>query len=173
MKVIFRLLMISIVFAALGKSVYAQGTTAVPFLELAPDSRAGGMGESGVALADNSAAIFWNPAGMAFLTGSELSFTHSNWLPQFNLDLFYDYRKNVELYPVWLEFLRKHQPKTIIFWGQTDIFFTPEGGEAYLKDLPDAEIHRLDAGHFAVEDHLNYISNEMHRYYKENVAPEK
>ncbi|MEO8766413.1 MAG: alpha/beta hydrolase, partial [Ginsengibacter sp.] len=47
-----------------------------------------------------------------------------------NLDLFYDYRKNVELYPVWLEFLRKHQPKTIIFWGQTDIFFTPEGGEA-------------------------------------------
>ena len=90
-----------------------------------------------------------------------------------NLDLFYDYRKNVELYPVWLEFLRKHQPKTIIFWGQTDIFFTPEGGEAYLEDLPDVEIHRLDAGHFAVEDHLNYISDEMHRFYKENVAPLK
>jgi pimeloyl-ACP methyl ester carboxylesterase len=48
----------------------------------------------------------------------------------------------------------KHQPKTIIFWGQDDIFFTREGGESYLKDLPNAEIHRLDSGHFAVEDCL-------------------
>ncbi len=66
-------------------------TTAVPFLLLAPDSRSGGLGESGSGLADNSAAIFWNPAGIAFLSGSEFSFTHSNWLPQFNLDLFYEY----------------------------------------------------------------------------------
>ena len=86
-----------------------------------------------------------------------------------NLNLFYDYRKNVELYPVWQEFLRKNQPKTIIFWGQTDIFFKPEGGEAYLKDLPNAEMHRLDAGHFAVEDHLDYISSNMHRFYAEKV----
>ncbi|MDP3442432.1 MAG: type IX secretion system outer membrane channel protein PorV [Ignavibacteria bacterium] len=70
---------------------YAQGNSAVPFLILAPDSRAGGIGESGSGLADNSAAIFWNPAGIAFLTGSEVSLTHSNWLPQFNLDLYYDY----------------------------------------------------------------------------------
>lgn len=69
----------------------AQGEAAVPFLLLAPDSRAGGIGESGVALADNSSAIFWNPAGIAFLTGSEVGITHSNWLPQFNLDIFYDY----------------------------------------------------------------------------------
>jgi pimeloyl-ACP methyl ester carboxylesterase len=87
-----------------------------------------------------------------------------------NLNLFYDYRKNVELYPVWQEFLRKNQPKTIIFWGQTDIFFTPEGGEAYLKDLPKAEMHRLNAGHFAVEDHLDYISSNMHRFYAAKVA---
>ena len=71
--------------------LYAQGEAAVPFLLLAPDSRAGGIGESGGGLADNSAAIFWNPAGIAFLSGSEISITHSNWLPQFNLDLFYDY----------------------------------------------------------------------------------
>jgi len=58
---------------------------------LAPDSRAGGMGEAGVGLADNSAAIFWNPGGIGFLDGTEVSITHSNWLPQFNLDLFYDY----------------------------------------------------------------------------------
>jgi pimeloyl-ACP methyl ester carboxylesterase len=86
-----------------------------------------------------------------------------------NLDLFYDYRKNVELYPVWQEFLRKQKPKTLIFWGQTDVFFTKEGGEAFLKDVPDAELHRLEAGHFAVEDHLGYIAQEMKRFYDEKV----
>ncbi len=69
----------------------AQGEAAVPFLLIAPDSRGGGIGETGAGLADNSSAIFWNPAGIAFLTGQEFSFTHSNWLPQFKLDLFYDY----------------------------------------------------------------------------------
>ena len=60
------------------------------------------------------------------------------------LDLFYDYRRNVDLYPQWQKFLRERQPKTLIFWGQNDIFFTREGGEAYLRDLPNAEMHRLD-----------------------------
>ena len=88
------------------------------------------------------------------------------------LDFFYDYRTNVELYPKWQAFLRKHQPKTIIFWGQGDIFFTPEGGEAYLKDLPQAEMHRLQSGHFAVEDHLTLISGKMKEFYEKKVALE-
>ncbi len=92
MKIILRLILISALFGVFQKAAFAQGgESAVPFLLLAPDSRAGGIGESGVGLADNSAAIFWNPAGIAFLTGGEVSITHSNWLPQFNLDLFYDY----------------------------------------------------------------------------------
>ena len=91
MKTLLRLLLVSMLAFTIGKVTYAQGEAAVPFLLLAPDSRAGGMGESGGGLADNSAAIFWNPAGIAFLTGTEISITHSNWLPQFNLDLFYDY----------------------------------------------------------------------------------
>ncbi len=91
MKIILRLMMISMLFATFARVSYAQGEAAVPFLLLAPDSRAGGIGESGTGLADNSSAIFWNPAGIAFLTGTEVSITHSNWLPQFNLDLFYDY----------------------------------------------------------------------------------
>ena len=86
------------------------------------------------------------------------------------LDLFYDYRNNVTLYPKWQEFLKQNQPKTIIFWGQDDIFFTRAGGEAYLQDLPNAEMHRLSAGHFAVEDCLNYISEHMHRFYEAVVA---
>jgi pimeloyl-ACP methyl ester carboxylesterase len=85
------------------------------------------------------------------------------------LDLFYDYRTNVELYPKWQVFLRERQPKTIIFWGQEDMIFTPEGGEAYLTDLPKAEMHRLTAGHFAVEDSLNEIAEGMHRFYVDRV----
>ncbi len=91
MKIILRLMLISAMFGTFASVSYAQGEAAVPFLLLAPDSRAGGIGESGTGLADNSSAIFWNPAGIAFLSGTEVSITHSNWLPQFNLDLFYDY----------------------------------------------------------------------------------
>lgn len=86
------------------------------------------------------------------------------------MDLFYDYRTNVSLYPEWQSYLRKRQPKTVIFWGQGDIFFTPAGGEAYLKDLPNAEIHRLEAGHFAVEDCLDYIAQGIIRFYETRVA---
>jgi hypothetical protein len=60
-------------------------TTAVPFMLIVPDSRAGGMGETGVALADNAWATFWNPAGLAFQKGSELAMTHTNWLPGLGL----------------------------------------------------------------------------------------
>jgi pimeloyl-ACP methyl ester carboxylesterase len=86
------------------------------------------------------------------------------------MDLFYDYRTNVDLYPKWQKFLKDYQPKTIIFWGQNDIFFTQAGGEAYLRDLPNAEMHRLDSGHFAVEDSLETIAENIHRFYAEQVA---
>ena len=85
------------------------------------------------------------------------------------MDLFYDYRTNVGLYPRWQKFLRDRQPRTVIFWGQKDIFFTREGGDAYLRDLPDAEIHRLDSGHFAVEDCLEQIATNIQRFYSEKV----
>ncbi|GJQ31752.1 MAG: hypothetical protein HBSAPP04_05910 [Ignavibacteriaceae bacterium] len=88
----FKIAFLGLIFVfGFGKTVQAQGEAAVPFLLIAPDSRGGGIGESGTGLADNSSAVFWNPAGIAFLTGQEFSFTHSNWLPQFKLDLFYDY----------------------------------------------------------------------------------
>jgi len=86
------------------------------------------------------------------------------------MDLFYDYRTNVTLYPQWQNFLKQHQPKTLIFWGQDDIFFTREGGEAYLRDLPNAEMHRLESGHFATEDHLEVIASTMKRFYAKKVA---
>ncbi|QXQ07763.1 alpha/beta hydrolase [Sphingosinicellaceae bacterium] len=89
------------------------------------------------------------------------------------LDLFYDYRNNVALYPVWQKFLRDQQPKTLIFWGQHDVFFTPEGGESYLKDLPKAEFYRLNAGRFATEDNLPFIANHIISFYDAHVKPKK
>jgi hypothetical protein len=69
---------------------------------------------------------------------------------------------NVPLYPRWQAFPRERQPKTIIFWSQDDVFLTKEGGEAYLKDLPNAEMHWLVGGDFAAEDSLDYISMTGH-----------
>jgi pimeloyl-ACP methyl ester carboxylesterase len=68
------------------------------------------------------------------------------------------------------KFLQDRQPKSLIFWGQNDIFFTREGGEAYLKDLRDAEMYRLDSGHFAVEDCLDEIASNISRFYLERVV---
>ncbi len=85
------------------------------------------------------------------------------------LDLFYDYRTNAALYDAWQASLRERQPLTLIFWGQGDIFFTPAGGEAYLRDLPDAELVRLDSGHFAVEDSLDLIADTIVRFYDARV----
>jgi long-subunit fatty acid transport protein len=86
---------LSILFILAGFSfgqVKAQvGITSVPFLQIEPDSRAAGMGNTGVAIADNASAVFWNPAGLAFQRGNQVSITHANWLPAFNADLFYDY----------------------------------------------------------------------------------
>jgi len=86
------------------------------------------------------------------------------------LDLFYDYRTNVARYADWQDFLKKRQPRTIIFWGQDDIFFTRAGGEAYLGDLPRAEMHRLDSGHFATEDHAAFIAEKMIAFHARQVS---
>ncbi len=101
---------------------------------------------------------------------SDYGFMQREHAVRINLDLFYDYRTNVPLYPEWQKFLRDRQPKTLIFWGQQDPFFTPAGGDAYLRDLPEAEMHRLDAGHFAVEDNLDFIATRMIDFHKEKVA---
>jgi len=80
------------------------------------------------------------------------------------------YRTNVPLHPNWQALLRERQPKTLLFCDQDDVFFTKEGGEAYLKDLPNAEMHRLVGGHFAAEDNLEYVSDNIHRFYADKVA---
>lgn len=81
----------ALLFACTSLAVAQVGITAVPFLQIEPDSRSAGMGNTGVAIADNASAVFWNPAGLAFQKGNQINITHSEWLPAFNADLFYDF----------------------------------------------------------------------------------
>jgi pimeloyl-ACP methyl ester carboxylesterase len=74
------------------------------------------------------------------------------------LDLLYDYQSNVTLYPRWRDYMRANQPRALIAWGQNDRFFPPDGARAYLRDLPDAELHLLDTGHFATATHTREIA---------------
>jgi pimeloyl-ACP methyl ester carboxylesterase len=74
------------------------------------------------------------------------------------MDLFRDYGTNVPLYPQFQAFFREYQPPTIIVWGKNDTIFPEEGAHPYLRDLPDAALHVLDTGHFALEDKLDEIA---------------
>jgi pimeloyl-ACP methyl ester carboxylesterase len=77
------------------------------------------------------------------------------------LDLFKDYGSNVALYPQFQAFFRTHRPPTLIVWGKNDTIFPADGAYRYLRDLPDAELHLLDTGHFALEEKGDEIARLM------------
>jgi pimeloyl-ACP methyl ester carboxylesterase len=77
------------------------------------------------------------------------------------LNLLHNYQSNLALYDGWHEFFRSKQPKTLIVWGKNDPFFTVEGAQAYLRDIPKAELHLLDTGHFALEDSCEFIAQQI------------
>jgi len=66
------------------------------------------------------------------------------------VDLFYDYRTNVQMYPEFQAYLREKKPPTLVAWGKNDVSFIPAGAEAFRKDIPAVEVHLLEAGHFAL-----------------------
>ncbi|SEM18503.1 Pimeloyl-ACP methyl ester carboxylesterase [Bosea lupini] len=71
--------------------------------------------------------------------------------PELQLDLFGDYKSNVALYPSWQDYLRKSKPPVLAVWGDGDPFFAPAGAHGFRKDVPDAEVHLFETGHFALE----------------------
>jgi pimeloyl-ACP methyl ester carboxylesterase len=71
--------------------------------------------------------------------------------PELQLDLFGDYKTNIALYPDWQQYLRTNRPPLLAVWGKGDPFFGPTGALAFRKDVPDAETHLFDTGHFALE----------------------
>ena len=83
---------------------------------------------------------------------------------EIQLDLFYDYRTNVPLYPAWQAYFRLTQPPTLIVWGKNDPIFPAEGAFPYLRDLKDIEFHLLNTGHFVLEEDAALVADLIRRF---------
>lgn len=83
---------------------------------------------------------------------------------EIQLDLILDYRNNLDRYPEFQAYFRQHQPPLLAVWGRHDPAFIPAGAEAYRRDLPDAHIHLLDTGHFALETHSSEIAQMIRSF---------
>jgi pimeloyl-ACP methyl ester carboxylesterase len=94
----------------------------------------------------------------------DLAFLQSEKDRKIQVQLFQDYYNNLLAYPNWQAWLRERRPPTLIVWGKNDPAFIAPGAEAYLRDLPDAELHLLDAGHFAVEERPVEIAKYIIRF---------
>ncbi len=83
---------------------------------------------------------------------------------EIQLDLFLDYASNVALYPKFQEYLRTKRPPLLAVWGKNDPFFLPAGAEAFRRDVPRAEVHFYDTGHFALETHAREIAAAIRKF---------
>jgi pimeloyl-ACP methyl ester carboxylesterase len=88
----------------------------------------------------------------------EFAFLHSPGQPDIQTDLFYDYRTNVDAYPKWQAWMRATQPQLLVIWGKHDPSFDPGEPERYRAHVPGAQIHILDAGHFALDTKAGEIA---------------
>ncbi len=79
-------------------------------------------------------------------------------------DLFYDYRTNVDAYPKWQAWMQKTQPRLLVLWGKYELSFDPSEPEAYRRDVPKAEVHVLDGGHFALDTAADEIADLVRRF---------
>src|SRR5262250_2684547 len=89
---------------------------------------------------------------------------------EIQLDLFLDYASNVALYPKFQNFFRTNRPPILAVWGKNDPFFLPQGAEAFRRDNPDAEVHLVDTGHFALETHASEIARTILTFLRERLA---
>jgi len=94
----------------------------------------------------------------------EYAFLNSPGQSQIQSDLFYDYRTNVEAYPKWQLWMQKVQPRLLVLWGRHDLSFDAGEPERYRKDVPSAEVHILDAGHFALDTRANEIAALVRKF---------
>lgn len=90
---------------------------------------------------------------------------------EIQLDMFYDYRTNLPLYPAVQAWLREWEPPTLIVWGKNDYIFPADGAHPYRRDLADVEFHLLDTGHFALEDKLDEMVPLIRDFLARRVAP--
>lgn len=91
---------------------------------------------------------------------------------QIQLDMFYDYRTNLPLYPQVQSWLREWEPPMLIVWGKNDFIFPEDGATPYLRDVPNAELHLLDTGHFALEDKLDEMGPLIRDFLNRTLRPD-
>jgi len=96
----------------------------------------------------------------------EYAFLNAPGQAEIQSDLFYDYRTNVDAYPKWQAWMQKTQPKLLVIWGRHDLSFDPGEPERYRKDVPKAEVHVLDAGHFALDTKADDIAALVRAFMK-------
>jgi pimeloyl-ACP methyl ester carboxylesterase len=89
---------------------------------------------------------------------------------EIQLDPFGDYRSNVALYPKFQEYFRTRRPPLLALWGKNDRFFVPAGGKAFTRDIPDTEVHLLEAGNFALESHGPEIAAIIRDFLARNLT---
>jgi pimeloyl-ACP methyl ester carboxylesterase len=94
----------------------------------------------------------------------EYAFLNAPGQAQIQSDLFYDYRTNVDAYPKWQAWLQKTQPKLLVLWGKHDLSFDLGEPERYRKDVPNAEVYVLDAGHFALDTKADEIATLVREF---------
>lgn len=82
-------------------------------------------------------------------------------------DLIFDYQSNVALYPTFQKYLREYQPKLLAVWGKNDPSFVWQGAEAFKRDVPNAQIHFMESGHFALESHCDEIATLIKKFFAE------
>jgi len=93
------------------------------------------------------------------LWSDEFAFLNSPGQAEIQSDLFYDYRTNVAAYPNWQAWMQKTQPRLLVVWGKHDLSFDLGEPERYRKDVPSAQVHVLDAGHFALDTKADEIAS--------------
>ena len=94
----------------------------------------------------------------------EFAFLNLPGQAEIQSDLFYDYRTNVDSYPKWQAWLREKQPRLLVIWGKFDPSFALSEPEAYRRDVPNAQVHLLDAGHFALDTAADKIAALPRRF---------
>jgi AhpD family alkylhydroperoxidase len=90
---------------------------------------------------------------------------------EIQLDLFGDYRTNVSLYPRFQEYLRTYRPPTLAVWGENDPFFVPAGAAAFRRDVPDAEVHFIQSGHFPLETNVAEVARIIRAFLARVLSP--
>lgn len=98
------------------------------------------------------------------LWDDEFAYLSKPGIAQIQVDLFYDYRTNVAAYPTWQDYFGTHKPPMLVVWGKYDTSFALPEVEAYKRDIPNAEVQILDAGHFALDEAVDEIAANLRTF---------